>query len=327
MGLNYSIGIGIGIWALGSAIMYSLMRLSTGNRVATHVITVINTVMTVFLAGYNPYLMVWWYMTKYTGSMLWRFQNWRKERRHYYMTEFCYFANWLMVGYFLVRIGDTDGVSLQTDALIPITFKTLFAIATGPFPMASFTFGDKLVFSSLQYMISMMIHFGTALVFWSVRWHGERWFPEVGVDVGEFSWSKIWSDTKDNVYLVAVPYLGWMIIYYVSIFWCLRQRIKEKGNIILYEHFKNKPNHPMTRLIGGMSDGHLKELTYMLVHCVSMLPTLMVSAVAWNNYYLHTAGLFLLGIGSVYLSATYQEHLRRKRMERQEKEKKQDKTE
>jgi hypothetical protein len=81
-----------------------------------------------------------------TGLVLYRFWNYRKKGWHYYLFDFCYFANTLIIA-FLLLFPKND-----------ILFKVFFVYANGPFGVAIPAFKNSMIFHKLDNLISLTIH-------------------------------------------------------------------------------------------------------------------------------------------------------------------------
>lgn len=255
--------------------------------------------MTVFLAGYKPVIGLWFYLAKFFVGMFYRFTDWKKNGLHYFMTEFCYFANLLLVYWILQnQVYDNHSVNL---------FRTVYALCNGPLPMAAWSLGDKFVPHEPQRVISLIIHLTPGILMWSVRWHLPDVFPEAHADVPLLEWNKIWEDGLTHISLAAVPYLAWMVMYFVLIFCLLDEHLVKKGHTTLYYYMMSKPKHPMTRTIGWIPEGYLRKIVYMTLHCLSIIPAIWLTGILWNSYELNTIFVMIIGVASIWFSGTYYE--------------------
>ena len=75
-----------------------------------------------------------------------RFYNYRSKGWHYYLFDFCYFANTLILLY-LTIFPKND-----------ILFKVFFVYANGPFGLAIPAFKNSMIFHKLDNLISLTIH-------------------------------------------------------------------------------------------------------------------------------------------------------------------------
>lgn len=87
-----------------------------------------------------------------------RLFNYRIKKWHYYLFDFCYFANTLII-YFLL-------VDPKNDLL----FRVFFVYANGPFGLAIPAFKNSMIFHKLDNLTSIAIHLIPLLTSWNLRW-------------------------------------------------------------------------------------------------------------------------------------------------------------
>lgn len=78
--------------------------------------------------------------------VVYRFWNYRKKGWHYYLFDFCYFANTLIIVY-LTMLPKND-----------VLFKVFFVYANGPFGVAIPAFKNSMIFHKIDNLISLTIH-------------------------------------------------------------------------------------------------------------------------------------------------------------------------
>lgn len=104
-------------------------------------------VMTTYMLGRYPNNGYYTYHTAVvTALVLFRFLNYRKKGWHYYLFDFCYFANSLILLFL--------NVYPQSDLL----FKVFFVYANGPFGVAIPAFKNSMIFHKIDNLISLTIH-------------------------------------------------------------------------------------------------------------------------------------------------------------------------
>ena len=91
--------------------------------------------------------------------MLFRFYHYKKKRWHYYLFDFCYFANTLIIYYLLFNPGND------------ILFKVFFVYANGPFGLAIPAFKNSMIFHKIDNLISLAIHIIPQVTSWNLRWN------------------------------------------------------------------------------------------------------------------------------------------------------------
>lgn len=87
-----------------------------------------------------------------------RLLNYRIKKWHYYLFDFCYFANILII-YFLMVDPKND-----------ILFKVFFVYANGPFGLAIPAFKNSMIFHKLDNLTSIAIHIIPLVTSWNLRW-------------------------------------------------------------------------------------------------------------------------------------------------------------
>jgi hypothetical protein len=271
-------------------------------------ITVINSFLTIFLIGFNPVMAGWWFLCKFIIAMIYRFTSWKKENQHYFMTEFCYFANIIVISYFAMnRLGYYKN-NLELGVWF---FRIIFSLSNGPLAMAMVTLGDKLVFHDIQYVISLIIHLAPSLLTWSFRWASPfEEFPEAHMNKSEsLLLDNIINDGLTNTKYTMPFYFIWFVLYISTVFIVFKKRIEEKGNVTMYSYLTaGRPNHPINYILNRINSTPIKQLTYMILHLISIVPTMFLSGLWWNSFYLHTGFILYLCISSVYNASTYYDY-------------------
>lgn len=87
-----------------------------------------------------------------------RLFNYRMKKWHYYLFDFCYFANTLII-YFLLADPTND-----------ILFRVFFVYANGPFGLAIPAFKNSMIFHKLDNLTSIAIHIIPLVTSWNLRW-------------------------------------------------------------------------------------------------------------------------------------------------------------
>ena len=293
--------------------------MSRMNSRLAFLLTTFNSFLTVFLVGYNSVYAGWWYVGKFVVAMIYRFIDWKKSHFHYFMTEFCYFANLCVLSYFVMtRYGYFD----EDPELGNWFFRLAFTIANGPLALAAFTLGDKLVFHDIQYAISLIIHLSPAMLTWSFRWNSIGQLAEPNADLASFALSKLWTDGVRNLATAIPVYLAWFVWYIIVVMIFLRRRIAEKKNVTMYSYLTGgKSNHPINWILNYVPGGFLKQMVYMFIHMLTIIPTMFLTSLWWNSFLLHTAFVMTLGLSSLWHASSYYDYklIRKENTKRTEK--------
>ena len=122
---------------------------------------VLNVCLLVFFSGKYPWIMPYFYTVKFPLLMLVRLYTFCQQDWQYFLLDWCYFANLLVLAYLWTP--------LRHD---PNFFTLVFCVAHGALPWAVLLFRNSLVFHSLERITSCFIHISPMLVMWCLRWQG-----------------------------------------------------------------------------------------------------------------------------------------------------------
>ncbi len=122
------------------------------------VLGVMNLGITAFLTGGYPLLAPLWYTFKAAALITARFILYRRNKWHFFLADFCYFANFLLLAYVWF---------FPSNAKL---FHVCFAFATGPLSWAVVLWSNSMVFHSIDKMTSVFIHVSPPLLVWVMRW-------------------------------------------------------------------------------------------------------------------------------------------------------------
>lgn len=104
-------------------------------------------IISTYIVGRYPNDLYYTYHTAAVISLvLCRLYNYRTKGWHYYLFDFCYFANFLII-VFLCFLPKND-----------ILFKVFFVYANGPFGLAIPAFKNSMIFHKIDNLISVTIH-------------------------------------------------------------------------------------------------------------------------------------------------------------------------
>jgi Protein of unknown function (DUF2838) len=117
-------------------------------------------IFTTFILGRFPHDHYYTYHCLTIVSLVaFRFYNYRTKGWHYYLFDFCYFGNFLML-LFLIFFPKND-----------LLFKVFFAYANGPFGLAIPAFKNSMIFHKIDNLISVSIHIIPQVTSWNLKWH------------------------------------------------------------------------------------------------------------------------------------------------------------
>lgn len=120
---------------------------------------VILLVATVYLIGARPHdWYYYWHVGMVNVLVLYRVQMYYKLKYHYYLFDFCYFAN-VVFSYYLIYKPTNKRL-----------YHISFMYSTGPLALAIGAFRNSLVFHSIDHLTSLTIHVIPLLSAWNMKW-------------------------------------------------------------------------------------------------------------------------------------------------------------
>ncbi|XP_048431165.1 glycerophosphocholine acyltransferase 1-like [Pyrus x bretschneideri] len=238
-----------------------------------------------FLLGARPQDTRYVYCLFYVIFVPLRWIYYRFKKWHYYLLDFCYYANTI----FLVDL-----------LLYPRNekfFMVCFSFAEGPLAWALIVWRCSLVFSSLDKIVSVLIHLLPGLVFFTIRW----WDPASFAAMHPEGTSRraLWPYVEDKSYLWVwlfwVPlfaYTLWQALYFLIVNVLRRQRLLRDPEVMTsYRELSKKAqkaNNVWWRLSGLLGDRN-RLLMYILLQGVFTVATMALTVPIFLSYELHVS--------------------------------------
>lgn len=144
-------------------ILQGYLKSAHGTRFSDKITFICGVLLVIFTAFFlGRYPNSFYYDYQSTLLTLFVFAKWvyyKKLGWHYYMTDFCYAANFLLV-IFLVFYPKSD-----------FLFKTCFFYANGCLAVAVAAFRNQMVFHKVDNLSSLALHILPQVALWNLRWH------------------------------------------------------------------------------------------------------------------------------------------------------------
>eukprot|EP00250_Pteridium_aquilinum_P031540 c43800_g1_i1 orf=96-1514(+) len=207
-----------------------------------------------------------------------RFKKW-----HYYLLDFCYYANVIFV-FMLLLFPNNNKL-----------FMLCFSFSEGPLAWALIVWRCSLVFSSIDKIISVLIHLLPGTVFFILRWWDTNTLsPEAAEEKGHFpAWPIVNSIPTLWMWLFFVPlmvYCIWQGLYFLVVEGLRRQRILRDPEIMTsYRELKRKAeraNNIWWRL-SGLLGAENRVYMYAIIQAVFTVATLALTVPMFKSYRLH----------------------------------------
>lgn len=245
-----------------------------------------------------------------------RFFDFRARKWHYYLMEYCYFANILMF------------VSLIFGNKNKFLLTTFFTNAFGPVASSFLLLRYTIAWHDLTAYTSFFMHIAPALVAWITRFHvlddghnnntflptrGEwdQWLDGMG-------WAGYWKIYSYG----ALFYICWMVSYYFMQFHVLFDRIKRKGNETLFVHTKNtnKMFQALLKKLNKNDSPVVERLLYMSMHgTVSLISIFFSSLLIYHRFWTFGVVIVLMIMPIWSTSGYYHEYFSKKYQQKIEK--------
>ncbi|XP_045812115.1 glycerophosphocholine acyltransferase 1-like isoform X2 [Trifolium pratense] len=220
----------------------------------THLVGVLGYGAFCFLLGARPQDIPCVYCLFYIFFVPLRWIYYKFKKWHYYLLDFCYYANAIFVVDLLFYP--------QNERL----FMVCFSFAEGPLAWALIVWRCSLVFSSFDKILSVLVHLLPGIVFFTIRWWNpttfESMYPEGSLQ------RATWPYVEDKSYLWTwlflvplVAYTLWQILYFLIVNVLLRQTLLRDPEVMTsYRELSKKAkkaNNVWWRLSGLLGDQNL----------------------------------------------------------------------
>eukprot|EP01068_Selenidium_serpulae_P010848 Selendium_serpulae@DN5548_c0_g1_i1.p2 len=255
----------------------------------TFVGVMLNVILTSFWVGHHPQSYYIFHTIKTIFMVLARFIVYRWQKNHYYMLDYCYYANLLLLLYLWV---------LPLNATL---WKALFS-SSGILAISIPLFRSGLIPHSLDRVTSVEIHFSPLLVFWTLRWYpptGDRFVDFASIAEKTSFSNGLWLEGYCAAFTL---YFLWAAIYYTTIFIISATRIKKKGNMTLYNYVAFEKG-----VLAKFPEPWQSRGPYIFIFVHFVLFTVGCAVVSQQDrvYWFHTATLLLSLLPSLWFGATF----------------------
>lgn len=257
---------------------------------------VLGTVMAMLSAywlGWSPTTFYRVYTIEAAVLFTLRWVMYRMKKWHYYMFDFCYVANVLLL------------VHIWVFPHSAFLHKVTFAYATGPLAWSVIAFRNSLVFHSVDKITSLFLHWFPACVAWTERWHPDVHVREHNRKAGTAAMEE-WHNASlwDLVVLPMAPYLLWALLYYLKIFVMSSRRIQQRGYDTLFKYTTANPKSAISVFVKKFPT-KLQPLAYMGLHISLTAATFAVCKIWWMSCRAHTAFLLCVLCISAWNGASF----------------------
>ncbi|KAH7294495.1 hypothetical protein KP509_27G003300 [Ceratopteris richardii] len=237
-----------------------------------------------FLLGSRPQDIPFLYCLFFIVVAPLRWIYYRFKKWHYYLLDFCYYANAIFITMLLFYPNNER------------LFMVCFSFSEGPLAWALIVWRCSLVFNSFDKIVSVLIHLLPGTVFFIIRWWDPTTFSHHSNEVvGPWpAWPVVNNQAAQWVWLFSVPllvYCIWQALYFLIVEGLRRQRLLRDPEVMTsYRELKRKAeraNNIWWRL-SGMMGAEKRVYMYAIIQAIFTVATLAFTVPLFQSYWLHT---------------------------------------
>ncbi|CAN6456149.1 unnamed protein product [Victoria cruziana] len=250
----------------------------------THLLGVLGFGAFCFLLGSRPQDSPYVYCVFYVTFVPLRWIYYRFKKWHYYLLDFCYYANTIFLVMLLMYPRNEK------------LFMVCFSFAEGPLAWALIVWRCSLVFSSPDKIVSVLIHLLPGLVFFTIRW----WDPNLVTEIhhnqnagSRAAWPLVQDKKTLWTWLFLVPlvvYTLWQVLYFLIVNVLRRQRLLRDPEVMTsYRELSKKAKKASNvwwRLSGLLGDQN-RLLMYIVLQAAFTVATMALTVPIFMVYELH----------------------------------------
>uniref|UniRef100_A0A2P2KCX8 Glycerophosphocholine acyltransferase 1 n=2 Tax=Rhizophora mucronata TaxID=61149 RepID=A0A2P2KCX8_RHIMU len=250
----------------------------------THLLGVLGFGAFCFILGARPQDIPYVYCLFYFIFVPLRWIYYRFKKWHYYLLDFCYYANTIFL------------IDLLLYPKNEKLFMVCFSFSEGPLAWALIVWRCSLVFSSLDKIVSVLIHLLPGIVFFTIRWWNPATFEAMHPEgtSRRVSWPYV---VEDNSYLITwlfwvplIAYSLWQVLYFLIVNVLRRQRLLRDPEVMTsYRELSKKAqkaNNIWWQLSGLLGD-HNRLVMYILLQAIFTVATMALTVPIFLSYKFH----------------------------------------
>eukprot|EP00928_Gymnodinium_smaydae_P006269 TRINITY_DN121_c0_g1_i1.p1 TRINITY_DN121_c0_g1~~TRINITY_DN121_c0_g1_i1.p1 ORF type:complete len:489 (-),score=103.44 TRINITY_DN121_c0_g1_i1:89-1513(-) len=205
------------VFAKRTAKVVSTLKTGRARRIRHKLVfdcSIFDIVMMAFILGRIPGKFYIYYTLKMVWLLGIRLPKWRMEKQHYFLFDFCYFANLVLLVYIWVF------------PLSALLFEAAAGFA-GLLLISIHIFRNSAVLHDFERMTTWYVHAMPSITLWTLRWYA---YNDDGLGFVKFP-------PVDRTILPSlILYAIWAIGYFLNIFVYSKTRIVERGFDTLYKY-------------------------------------------------------------------------------------------
>uniref|UniRef100_A0A1D1YQV9 Glycerophosphocholine acyltransferase 1 n=1 Tax=Anthurium amnicola TaxID=1678845 RepID=A0A1D1YQV9_9ARAE len=266
----------------------------------THLLGVLAFGGICYLLGARPQDIPYVYCLFYVTFVPLRWIYYRSKKWHYYLLDFCYYANTIFI------------ITLLFFPKNERLFMVCFSFAEGPLAWALIVWRCSLVFSSLDKIVSVLIHLLPGIVFFTIRWWDPATFAAMHPQgKARASWPYVEDKSYLWTWLFVVPlvaYTLWQLLYFLIVNVLRRQRLLRDPEVMTsYRELSKKAqkaNNVWWQLSGVLGDQN-RNIMYIVLQGVFTVATMALTVPIFLSYEMHVVFQILKVSASVWNGGSF----------------------
>jgi len=264
------------------------------------ILGVMNVALTCFTLGRFPEHLPTFFTFKAIILIGMRYLIYRKKGWHYFLFDFCYSVNLLVLVYLYILPNSRT------------LFLVCFSLANGPLAWAIVTWRNSMVFHSLDKMTSIFIHLGPNVLLYGMRWFyaapkydicGNEGYPLVGgIPLGLDRTCEV-HFLESYVYPFAFYFL-WQISYLLKVEVVSKQKVVSRNYVTSLKWIMEDKGSILHQVISGY--GYYPVLVvFVLLQFVYTVLTITPVKLLFDHQWIHTTFLIGILLVSLYNGANF----------------------
>jgi hypothetical protein len=239
-------------------------------------------VLEAFIIGRAPCLYPYYFSFMLCFFVLCRFIYYRWLHWHYFLLDFCYWANFIMM-LFLWVFPENE-----------FLFISSYAFAMGPLLLAIPIFKNSMVIHSLDRITSVFIHLVPGYTIWGIRsGNCECW--KVAETIPSF---------YSYMLYPSILYFIWAFVYYIILFKLAFQRCERKNNLTLFKYHLEDKKSIFYKLSGTFGE-KVRPFAFMGIHMIFSLVTLILTYLTLYSHHVQFVLLSMCLAKTFWMAANY----------------------
>lgn len=250
-------------------------------------LTVINMIVTCVLLTKGATYFVYWNAFIVPALILHRMFDYYSKGWHFYMVDFCYVVNFLVI---------------TTTLFFPkneIMSMVSFGLSLGTLSFSIYFFRNTNTFMSMDKITSLVIHNQAPLTMFLTHWHdyaGEFTTSAYGLKTFGFDFLSKWYGG------IILCYGIWAVLYCATIFLVFGKHIKRRNLETLFSYTMSNPKNARKLLSRGAK---WAKLLFMFHHFKMVLGLSSIAIVFYYSYWAGLLWLVVVNFIAIYNGATY----------------------